>query len=409
MFDLHALGDSHSASEALEKGLGISPVINALGPASQLGCATLSNRVTSAMAAASKCYIPLNELQEQVSAELVRLLDCEAGCAASGGAACLEMAAAACIARDRLDIMDALPDTLGAPNEIIIHRSQRSPFDHAARAAGARFIEIGYPGSGSGVHTYNWQLESAFSERTAAVYWVGGPKMFGVLPIEALVEAAHRHNVPVIADGAAEDIEGLRQLISSGVDLVAASGGKAIRGPAASGILAGRRDLIQYATMQQQDAHVHPSVWRVPLTGYGSNFEGQEPPHQGIARSSKIGREELVGLIVAIQEVKERDTLAERGIWRTRCDAIVENVIASDKVRAATVDSPRPDCPKVMLQFESASMARFVASQLYSGSPRIWADSMRVDLGQVWLVPIEMRHSDISRIVNRLSEIMELG
>jgi L-seryl-tRNA(Ser) seleniumtransferase len=214
-----------ASSRAILESLGLQPVINALGPASQLGCATLSDEVRAAMNAAAQHYIPISEMQERASRAIATSTGAQAGCAASGGDACLSLAAAACIAGEDPAAMDRLPDTYGLRNEIVVHRAQRNPFDHALRAVGARFVEFGYVGQGSGVGAYRWQLDAAINDNTAAIFYVGGPRQPNVLPFDEIVEVARARRVPVIVDGAAMDIQGIRDLIARGADLIATSPG----------------------------------------------------------------------------------------------------------------------------------------------------------------------------------------
>src|SRR5438093_503112 len=261
--------------------LGLRPVINVAGSVSRLGGTTLAPEVAEAMLAASRSFVPLVELQAWASDEIAAATGAEAGCVASGAAACLFLAAAACLARLDPAVMDRLPDTTGIPNEIAVHRAHRNPYDHALRAAGARFVEFGYLGPAN-PGTRRWQLEAALSERTAAVFYPAAATA-GVLPMAEVAEVAHAHGLPVIVDAAEmlPPVENLRRFFDQGADLVAFSGGKAIGAPAASGMLAGRRDLILSATAQQQDMYVRPASWPGPQGGDTAALL-PDPPQQPI-------------------------------------------------------------------------------------------------------------------------------
>lgn len=399
-------GPSSAASEeskAVLKRLGLRPVINALGAASQLGCATLSQGVRRAMDAAAQHYVPIRELQERASMAIAHATGAEAGTVASGGEACLYLAAAACMTGADRRAMDRLPDTTGLRNEFAVHRAHRTPFDHAIRGAGGTFVEFGYVGSGSGVGAYRWQLEGAIGERTAAVYYVlASVPTPGALPLDTVVEVAHAHGLPVVVDAAVEDLDGFRRLIASGVDLIAASGGKALRGPAATGILAGRRDLIRAASLQQQDVHVHPDFWTPPLDAGCPAGLRAEPPHQGIGRAFKVGREELAGLIVALDEAEGRNVAAVRRRARALADPIAASVSGIPGVTVSVDDRPRYGYPLVVIQLATAAEATRVVRSLANGEPRIWAISIHVGDGQVIVSPTELRESDLPELTRRL-------
>jgi L-seryl-tRNA(Ser) seleniumtransferase len=396
-----AVASRAAAREVLES-LGLRPVINALGAGTQLGCATLSPRVRAAMDAAAQHYVPLSEMQERASRAIVKVTGAEAGCVASGGEACLFLAAAACITGADPAAMDRLPDTEGLPNEIVIHRAHRNPFDHALRGAGAKLIEFGYVGPGSGVGVYRWQLEAAISDRTAALLYVSGPEQLGVLPFEVVVDVAHARGVPVIVDAATEPVRGLRDLIAGGADLVATSGGKILRGPAGSGLLAGRLDLIRVATMQQRDVHVHPQFWSPPFSAGCPEPLATEPPHQGIGRSFKVGREELAGLIVALEVAADADAELDRRRWHAICDTIVRAIDGAGGA-SATV-SPR--YPHVNIQLKSADHARGAVVALASGNPRIWVNAVSAGSGQIIVSPTELREEEIPHLTDRLYEVL---
>src|SRR6185437_6671409 len=123
----------------------------------------------------------------------------------------------------------------------------------------------------------------------------------GSVPLEGVVEIAHRHGLPVIVDaaGGVPPVENLRRFVAAGADLVAFSGGKAIGGPQASGILVGRADLIASVALQHQDMDVYPATWN--RRGLIADQSVAGIPHQGFGRSMKVGREEIVGLVTALR------------------------------------------------------------------------------------------------------------
>ena len=389
------------SSLAIIESLGLTPVINAMGAASRLGCTILSPGVRAAMDAAAQHCIPISEMQERASAVIAEVTGAEAGTVASGAAACLFVGAAACIAGEDRAAIDRLPDTTGLRDEIVIHRAHRNPYDHAVRATGARLVEFGYLGGPSGVGAHRWQLEAALTQKTAAIYYLSAVTE-QVLPLPTVVEIAHRHGVPVLVDGAG--IGGppanLRRLIDQGADLLAVSGGKAIAGPAASGVLAGRRDLIRAATLHQQDMFIYPDLWTVPLSS--GDDEGAEPPHNGLGRAMKVGREELAGLIVALQEYMKRDHAAEQRRWAEVCGRIGASLVGVPGVTATV--APPGQWANVGLRFANADSARRVARSLQNGHPRIFVGTMSIPRAELSISPYSVRDEEVQPLIDRLCE-----
>ncbi len=388
--------------------LGLRPVINVSGSVSRLGGTALAPEVVEAMAAASRSFVPIVELQAWASGEIAIATGAEAGCVASGAAACLFLAAAACLARLDPAIMDRLPDTTGIPHEIVVHRAHRNPYDHALRAAGARFVEFGYMGPAN-PGTRRWQMEAAITERTVAVFYAAA-KTPGVLSLAEVSEIAHAHGLPVIVDAAEmlPPVENLRHFIAEGADLVAYSGGKAIGAPAASGMLAGRRDLILSATAQQQDMYVRPGSWPGPQGGDTAAIL-PDPPQQPIGRIVKVGREEIVGFGVALRRYVEADHAADSARWLAMAQRI-----------AAAVDGHRGARAEVVIDHEVAIVALTpagpsavdaaagVIARLRERDPRVWAGEDFLDRGQVALNVQHLRGDEVDIVIHRLREALPL-
>jgi L-seryl-tRNA(Ser) seleniumtransferase len=402
--------DDRPRSDALLAGLGLRPVINVAGSVSRLGGTRLSPEVVEAMAAASQSFVPLVELQAAASELIAEATGAEAGCVASGAAACLFLAAAACLAGLDPAKMDRLPDTAGIPNEFAAHRAHREPYDHAVRAAGGRFVEFGYLGAAN-PGTRPWQLEAAITDRTAGVFYVGAPAP-GVLPLPVVAEIAHGHGLPVIVD-AAEMLPpraNLRRFIDEGADLVAISGGKAIGAPAGSGILAGRRDLILSATAQQQDMYLRPASWTGPQAGESADAL-PDPPQQGIGRIVKVGREEVVGLLVALRQYLDRDEDADVARWESIAARIAD---ALHGVGGATTEilAPHGGVPTVAVGTPAAGgtsaveRAGAVIGRLRERDPRIWAGEEYVDEGRVALNVQHLRDDEVQVVIDRLREAL---
>src|SRR5690606_34006686 len=239
-----------------------------------LGGSIMPPEVTAAMAEASRYFIDLEALQRQVGSEIAKLTNNEAAYVSSGAAAGLVIATAAIITRGDPAAVRQLPDLTGLKNEIICHKAHRNGYDHAVRSVGVKMVEIG-----SALHTAPWELEAAINENTAAVFWTQGAMSGpGDIPLETFIEIAHAHNLPVLMDAAAQlpPVENLWRYTQMGVDLVVFSGGKDLHGPQPSGLILGRKELIEACRVNG-------------------------PPHSSIGRPMKVGKEEMIGLLAAVK------------------------------------------------------------------------------------------------------------
>ena len=227
---------------AIYEELGIRPIINAAATLTRLGGSRMAPEVLAAMNEAAESFVHIDHLQRAAGEYIAEVTGAEAGYVVNGAAAGLTLGAAACMVGLDVGKMDSLPDTTGMKNEIVVQKGHRNFYDHAIRAAGATFVEVGYLGYPGAGGTYAWQIDEAINDRTAAV----ACPIFrtpGTLTLPEVAEIAHAKGVPVIVDAAAElpPRSNLKRFIDEGADLVAFSGGKVIGGPQSSGILAGRR------------------------------------------------------------------------------------------------------------------------------------------------------------------------
>jgi L-seryl-tRNA(Ser) seleniumtransferase len=331
--------------------LGVRRLINAQGTVTALGGSRIAPEVLSAMAEASRHFVSLDALQEQAGAHIARLLGVEAAYVSAGAAAGLTLATAACIVGDDPALVQRLPDTAGIPHLVAIHRSHRNGYDQAIRQAGAEFVEFGWI-----KETAPWQLEAALDEEPVAVaYFVefAGPAS---LPLETVVYLAHRRGVPVIVDAAAElpPVANLHAYCDDGADLAVFSGGKDICGPQASGLIVGDADLIRRCALNAN-------------------------PHYSVGRPAKVGKEEIVGLLVALEQYLAQDEMARQAQWGAQVAHIVAVVRELPGVRAWQALSSGPgirpvSIPRAFIEWDEAALGVSVpqaVAALRAGEPGV--------------------------------------
>ncbi|WP_135855097.1 aminotransferase class V-fold PLP-dependent enzyme [Halorussus salinus] len=370
-------------NDTIYDNLGVPTVINAAGTKTRIGGSRIRPEALNAMREAADSFVRLSDLQARASDLITDVTGAEAGYVTSGAAGGLLLGAAACIAGENLDAMAQLPDTTGVADEIIMPRTHRSGYDHALRAAGATIVDVGTNDHHLGTGAANvepWEIRDAISEDTAAVAYMQKP--YTEPPLETVVKIAHENDVPVIVDAAAElpPQSNLERFIELGADLVAFSGGKAIRGPQTTGILAGRRDLIESVAVQHLDMHAAEAVWEP--SGLVDTDELAGVPRQGIGRPLKVGKEELVGLIRALELFMEEDQEALQDEWSARVTQIAEGLSHCNGVSTQVADGGKVAvAPEVSVSLDSAVTAvttTELVRDLRKETPRVFvgADSL---------------------------------
>ena len=282
------------------RSLGAKPVIAASGSTTQYGGSKLRPEVLDSMEKASRTMVNLDDLNVAAGRVIAEITGAEAGLVTSGSAGGLVLQAAAVMAGADPAKMARLPNAGGMKNEIIMHRSQRFPYDQCYTATGATIVDIG-----DGRRCHPWELEAAINENTAAVaYLFSGFLSRRAIPFEQVVEIAHAHDLPVIVDAASylPPRANLTRFIEAGADMVQFSGGKAVRGPQGTGILAGRADLIEAAYANAS-------------------------PHQFIGRGMKVAKEEIIGLVEALRIFASEDEDAENRRYAEMCQQVVDALI----------------------------------------------------------------------------------
>ena len=327
------------------KSIGVRPLINCRGTLTIIGGSIELPEVRAAKDAANQQHAQIDEVMAAAGKRLAELTGAEWGMVSAGCAAAMSHATAACVAGGNPDLHVRIPNLEGfAKDEVIIPAHSRNVYDAAIRAVGVRIIEVDTPEA----------LQLAIGPKTATIYIFAGPRNdTGPMSTEAICRIAKPHGIPVLVDAAAEILTIPNIHLQRGATLVAYSGGKYIRGPQSAGLLLGRKDLVQAAW-------VHSA------------------PHHGYARAMKVGREEIIGMVVAVERWVARDHAAEWSEWVTRCDYIANRVAKIPGVTPTVQREPGASLsnrsPRVTLRWDSRKLGITgpdVADLLDQGEPRI--------------------------------------
>ena len=325
--------------------LGVEPIINAAGTHTRLGGSVMHPEVTDAMAEASRVFVDIEELHLAAGKRISELIGVEAAHVCGCCAAAIALMAAACMAGSDPAKILQLPDTTGMKNKFVVQRGHRNRFDQALRLAGGRFVEIGPTVS---------ELESALNEDVAAVsYSFSWFLPDDGIPLAEAARTAHEAGVPVIVDAAAQipPLDSLTRFLCEGADLVAFSGGKALRGPQSSGLVLGRRDLVEACRLN-------------------------DCPNHGVGRPMKTGKEDIVGLVKAVELYVNRDHAVEMALWEGRVAHVIDTLSELPHVTAERI-MPKGvgmQIPHVAIAWDEASLGLTygdVVRELRGGRPRI--------------------------------------
>ena len=282
--------------------IGVEPVINCRGTFTIIGASIELPEVRAAMEAACQYNVQLDELADAVGRRLAELTGAEWGMVSAGCAAGLKHVTAACLACGNPEKLVRIPDLTGFDKtEVVIPRSSRSVYDHAIRNVGVKVIMV---------DTIE-ELQNALNSRTAMIYLsAGGPSTSGPLALENVARIAKPKNIPILVDAAAEILTIPNVHLEKGATIVAYSGGKAIRGPQCAGLLLGRKDILM-------------SAWQA------------SSPHHGPGRDNKVGREETIGMLAAVEAWKKRDHEGEWKTWLSWLDQIAKRVSAIEGIKTS--------------------------------------------------------------------------
>jgi D-glucosaminate-6-phosphate ammonia-lyase len=358
--------------------LGVRPFINAAGTYPAMTASLMSPEVMDAITYASRHYVMLDELHDRVGERIAAMLRCEAAMVTAGAASALTLGTAAVLTGTDREKIALLPNLPAAPREVIVQKTHRVGYDHAVRNCGVRLVEV---------ETRD-ELESAVNERTAMMFFYNNQNTIGRIQDEEFVALGKRFGIPTFNDAAADvpPVENLWKYTAMGFDLVTFSGGKGLRGPQSAGLLLGRRDLIAAARLNTS------------------------PNGDTIGRGMKVNKEEMLGMLVALELYLAKDHARERREFDKRAETIRRNATNVPGVSAEVFVPPVANhVPHVRISWDAAARgmtADQVVAALRDGDPSIGtrADADSLVVG-VWM----MQPGDDAIVARRLREVLERG
>ena len=335
------VGAAAPAPAGIYERIGVRPVINCKGTYTIISGSQTLPEVKRAMDEASRHYVHLDELMDAVGRRLAELTRAPWGIVTAGCAAALTHATAACIAGADPEKMQRLSDVAGLKNEVVIPRPSRNVYDHAVRMTGVKVV----------TPETREDFLAALRPSTAMIMLLGETLPRHPMKLEEMAEAARRHRVPIIVDAAAERLTIPDVYLTKGADMVAYSGGKCLRGPQCAGLLLGRKDIVRAAWINSA-------------------------PHHAFGRSMKVGKEEIMGMLAAVEAWVARDHDAEWKQWEGWLATIRESVTRVPGVRTESLmpQGPSNYAPQLRISWEPAKLGATgfeIADALLGGTPRI--------------------------------------
>lgn len=377
-----AAGAAANLHSPLYTRLGVKTFINAYGTLTTLSGTLMPPEVSKAMEEASKQFVQIHDLQAQVGRRLAELTGAEAAFVTAGASAALCLATCAVTAGDDPKKIDQLPNLAGMKSEIIIQKAHRNSYDHAFRMVGVTLVEV---------ETAD-EIRRAINPKTAALAMVLSHNSLGhKVELDEMIALAHAAGLPLILDAAAEvpPAENLRKFTKVGADLVAFSGGKNLRGPQCSGLLLGRKDLVAKA--------------------YANSA-----PHNRFARIAKVGKEEIVGLLTAVELYLRRDETAERMEYHAMLERVAGRLERVPTVFTELItNDDYSHSPRLSVQWDEAALGVTLdqmMERLLNGEPAIVATDMtkyRPNWKRgIGIFPYNLRPGEEIIVADRIREVL---
>ncbi len=359
------------------KELGVRTFINAAGTYTALTASLLHPEVVKAINYAALQFVKLEDLQDKVGERLAELLKCEAAMVTSGAASAITLGTAGILTGTDAAKADRIPnDMTGLKTEVIIQKTHRVGYDHAIRNCGVKMIEV----------ETRKELEAAINEKTAMMWFLNYSNPLGKIRDTEFVEIARKNKIPTMNDCAADvpPVENLWKYTQMGFDLVCFSGGKGIRGPQSAGLLLGKKDLITAAR------------------------KNAPPNGSTVGRGMKVNKEEILGMLVAIEVYLKRDHKADWLLWEQQIKIINEAALSIPGVTPEVhVPEIANHVPSIRLRWDKSKIKISVdeaREALRNGHPSIETvgGSESLDMTTWMMIPGEERI-----VARRIKEVLK--
>lgn len=372
---------SFLAETNIFRSIGVEPIINCRGAYTIIGGSLELPPVREAMEAASQNFVQYDELAEGIGQRLADLTRSEWGMVSAGCAAGMKHVTAACVTGGSPEKLIRIPNLTGfEKNEVIIPLYSRNTYDHAIRNIGVTIVHVATPE----------ELERAINPRTAMIYVnaVNGSFTGQPFSLEVIAGIAKPKKVPVLIDAAAENLTIPSVHLKRGADVVAYSGGKAMRGPQCAGLLLGNKEILM-------------SAWQA------------SSPHHGPGRDNKVGREEMIGMMAAVETWIKRDHDAEYKSWLSRLDLIAKKALTIQGVKTNVTEPTELSNkhPTLWISWDPAKLnitGYEVAEEISSTKPRVAIGSREENDGSttIDIVSSHMKEGEDQIVANRIFEIL---
>ena len=361
--------------------IGLPRVINASGRVTVLGVSTISDKVAKAAVAGGQSYVVVEDLLDKAGEIISRYTGGEDSCPTVCASAAIALSVAGMISKGKKTIMDRLPDSTGLANEIILQKGHvinfNAPIETMLRLGGGVPVE-----AGCATEVVVEDVEELINEKTVALLYVKSHHCVqkGMLDLPTMIDIAHRHNLPLMVDAAAE--EDFRRYIAMGADLVCYSGAKALEATT-SGFVTGKKELISYIKKQ----------------------------YHGVGRAMKVGKEAIMGLLAALEQYENKDKKAEVEKNVKIVDWLVDEINQIPNLKAQKIQDEAGRAifrARVFVDPEKAGMtATELEGKLKAGTPTIRCRTEFMSLGSLDFDPRPLVEGDKELIVAKLKEIME--
>lgn len=353
--------------------LGVRRVVNAATTFTAVGGSLMPPEVLAAMTDAASSFVDMHELHEAAGQRVAALTNNEAAHVTAGCGAAIVLSVLGCATGGDPAALAHLDGT-----EVVMHAAHRIPYDPAITLAGARIVQVG-----NVLQTFDWELDAAITTRTAAVFYVAGSHLpQGALDLPTTVAIAHARGVPVIVDAAAQlpPHTNLWHFTTDlGADLALFSGGKGLRGPQASGLIVGRRTLVEAA-------------------------RANAAPHQRRARAMKAGKEEIAGLVRAVELYLAQDHDAVYTSWDQTVAAWIDALdgVAGIRAEREALNEAGQPVPRVLVTVLNADDLR---AALWAGDPRVHV--LRGSANSFYLTPDTLAPGEAEFVAARILEAVK--